>query len=240
MNAELRTHGLSVSYGGVAALSDVDIDVRPGQLVGLIGPNGAGKTTLIDTLSGFVRPTRGRVELAGRDISRLPVHRRARLGLGRTFQSIESFEPLTVRGNVRTAAEARRSRRSEDIEEKVDAAIHQLGLDDVADEFVSELSYGLQKLAGLAMTLVREPSIVLLDEPAAGLDAVSVEAVTAQLRRACEDGVGVLMVDHDMDVVFGLCDDVYVLDFGRIIAHGPPAEIRVNEDVRTAYLGPVE
>lgn len=238
MTAELRTHGLSVSYGGVAALSDVDIDVRPGQLVGLIGPNGAGKTTLIDSLSGFVRPSRGRVELDGRDISRLPVHRRAQLGLGRTFQSIESFEPLTVRGNVRTAAEARRGRRGEDTEARVDAALHQLGLDDVADEFVSELSYGLQKLAGLAMTLVREPSIVLLDEPAAGLDAVAVDAMSAQLRRTCELGVGVLIVDHDMDLVFGLCDDVYVLDFGRVIAHGPPADIRVNDDVRTAYLGP--
>ncbi|MEO5723251.1 MAG: ABC transporter ATP-binding protein [Ilumatobacteraceae bacterium] len=240
----LESIQLGVSYGGVDALRDVNITVCSGEMVGLIGPNGAGKTTMIDTLSGFVRPSFGRVIFAGRDITGLATHRRSRLGLARTFQSVESFEPLTVEANVRAAADTAiddglfaRLRRGSVIDEQIGSTLAQLDLTNVADAFPSELSYGRQKLVGLAMALVREPRVVLLDEPAAGLDAASIEVLGRQLRRVQQRGIGVLLVDHDMDVVFGLCQRVYVLDFGRLIAEGPPEVIRDDQRVRSAYLG---
>ncbi|HEY4332420.1 MAG TPA: ABC transporter ATP-binding protein [Ilumatobacteraceae bacterium] len=233
----LETIRLCVSYGGVGALGDVDLNVSAGEMVGLIGPNGAGKTTAIDTLSGFVRPQSGTVRLDGRDITAMPPHRRARLGLGRTFQSIESFEPLSVEDNLRVAVAPARRRTPLDIDQRVAAILAQLDLAEVASAFPAELSYGQQKLAGLATALIREPRVLLLDEPAAGLDGGSVEILAQQLRRVRHSGVGVLLVDHDMDVIFGLCDRVYVLDFGRLIAVGTPDVVRHDPRVTAAYLG---
>jgi branched-chain amino acid transport system ATP-binding protein len=233
----LETIRLGVSYGGVGALCDVDLKVFAGEMVGLIGPNGAGKTTAIDTLSGFVRAQSGRVRFCGHDITAMQPHRRAQLGLGRTFQSIESFEPLSIGDNVRVAVTPRGLRRSRDTDLRVAAILDQLDLTAVASAFPGELSYGQQKLAGLATALVREPRVLLLDEPAAGLDGASVEVLGTQLRRVREGGVGVLLVDHDMDVVFGLCDRVYVLDFGRLISVGTPDAVRQDPRVTSAYLG---
>lgn len=241
----LATRQLSVSYGGVDSLVDVDLHVDAGEIVGLIGPNGAGKTTMIDALSGFVRPKRGRIEFGGRDVVGWPAHRRARGGLTRTFQSIESFGPLNVRANLLAAGEAAgrrrplrtRWRRTDDVALRVASVLTQLELDDVAEAFPPDLPYGTQKLVGLAMALMIEPSVILLDEPAAGLDDPAVEVLAAQLRRLRGEGLGLLLVDHDMDVVFDLCDRVYVLDFGRMIFEGTPEEVHSNEQVRLAYLG---
>jgi len=245
-DAVLETRQLSVSYGGVDSLADVDLRVGVGEIVGLIGPNGAGKTTMIDALSGFVRPKRGRIEFLGHEINTWPAHRRARSGLTRTFQSIESFEPLTVRANLLAAGEAHRRRRplrdrlrgrGDEVEQRVDTMLGLFALGDVRDAFPPDLPYGIQKLVGLAMALMIEPSVILLDEPAAGLDDPAVAVLTEQLRRLRDDGLGLLLVDHDMDLVFDLCDRVYVLDFGRLIFEGEPEAVRSNERVRIAYLG---
>ncbi|HRE03011.1 MAG TPA: ATP-binding cassette domain-containing protein, partial [Ilumatobacteraceae bacterium] len=165
-------------------------------------------------------------------------HRRARAGLTRTFQSTESFAPLTVRANLGAAAEAHRGRRAQrEISQRVDAVLAALGLDAVADSFPPDLPYGTQKLVGLGMALIVEPSVVLLDEPAAGLDAASVAILKQRLRSLREQGLALLLVDHDMDVLFDVCDHVAVLDFGQIIAAGTPDMVRADERVRAAYLG---
>jgi ABC-type branched-subunit amino acid transport system ATPase component len=237
-----ETSSVGVRYGGVAALVDVNVRVHIGEAVGLIGANGAGKTTLIDTVSGYVRPSFGSVRLGGRDVTRLPPHRRARLGLGRTFQSIESFGPLTVGQNVRVAAEAtssagRRIVRRADLDRRIEEVLADVGIEGLRDAYPDDLPYGQQKLAALATALVRQPKVLLLDEPAAGLDGTATEALLVAMRRIVDRGIGLLLVDHDMDVVFAACRRLYVLDAGIIIAEGSPAEIRTDPRVTAAYLG---
>jgi branched-chain amino acid transport system ATP-binding protein len=246
MTAILEITDLSVHYGGVSALDQVSMTVEPGTLVGLIGPNGAGKTTLVDVITGFVSPSTGRVTFGGRDITRASAHRRARSGLRRTFQSIELFEDLTVRENVLVSAESSRwysvvtdilwpARRRPDA--RVDWALGLLGLDDHADRLPTELSQGQRKLVGVARALADEPQLVLLDEPAAGLDTAESEVLGGHLRGLLDHGITVLLVDHDMGLVLGVCDTIWVLEFGRIIAHSSPTEVRNDPSVIAAYLG---
>jgi branched-chain amino acid transport system ATP-binding protein len=223
----LRASGVSVSFGGLRALVDVGLEVGEGQLVGLIGPNGAGKTTFIDAISGFVR-ARGRVELDGHDLSPLPPHARARRGLARTWQSIELFDDLTVRENLAVAARGG---------DAIDRALELLGIGALADVMATDLSQARRKLVGVARALAAEPRLICLDEPAAGLDANESAELGRRLRRLVDAGTSMLLVDHDMGLVLGVCDDVVVLNFGEVIAHGPPAVVRGDPAVITAYLG---
>jgi branched-chain amino acid transport system ATP-binding protein len=242
----LAVEDIHVTFGGVTALDQVTFDVADGELLGLIGPNGAGKTTCIEALTGYLPDAQGRVTFNGHDLRGLPPHRRARLGLVRTFQAIELFEDLTVRENLAAAANRRTwwqslgdlvlPRWSAD-ESAIDDALQVLGLTDAADALPPELPQGRRKLVGVARALACRPRLLLLDEPAAGLDTNESLELGERLRAVTKSGVTVLLVDHDMGLVLGVCDRVVVLDFGRVIAQGSPDEIRRNQDVIAAYLG---
>ncbi len=221
----LNAHQVSVSFGGVHALVDVDLEVAEGRLVGLIGPNGAGKTTFIDAITGFVR-SHGRVELDGRDLSRLAPHERARSGLARTWQATELFDDLTVGENVAVAA------RSAEHAERALA-----GLEPIADKLPEQISQGERKLVGVARALAAAPKVVCLDEPAAGLDAAESDQLGRSLRQVVDGGTGMLLVDHDMSLVLSVCDWIVVLEFGKVIATGTPDDVRRDRRVVEAYLG---
>jgi branched-chain amino acid transport system ATP-binding protein len=240
----LRATGLSVNYGGVRALVDADLEVRKGQLVGLIGPNGAGKTTFVDAISGFT-PSQGQVALEGAEISRLPPHERAGRGLARTWQSAELFDDLTVRENLAVACRLPPLSRllgsiitGRPVEDPgIDASLELLGLTELSDEFPPNLSQGQRKLVGVARALAARPTLLCLDEPAAGLDTEESHALGLRLREIALGGVATLLIDHDMDLVLTISDYVYVLDFGKVIAQGPPGEVRLDPGVIEAYLG---
>jgi branched-chain amino acid transport system ATP-binding protein len=241
----LEVLSLSVTFGVVRAVDDVSFAVPRGALVGLIGPNGAGKTTCIDAITGFV-PTRGEVRLDGDRIDTLPPHRRVAAGLGRTWQSLELFDDLSLRENCLVAAQPASSAASlGDLfrpcrtaePEQVDWALDLLGLAPSSHRMPSELSLGQRKLASVARALATRPSVVLLDEPAAGLDTDESEALGARLRQVVDAGTTVLLVDHDMGLVLTVCEQVYVLEFGGLLASGPPAAVRDDPAVIAAYLG---
>ncbi len=244
MSARLTIRGLSVNYGGVRAVDDVDISVEPSTIVGLIGPNGAGTTTTIDAITGFTA-SRGHVELDGELLDGMSAHQRARRGLVRTFQSVELFDDLTVQQNLEVAAttahwwsplvDAIAPRRGRTIE--VAWALDAVGLVDAGSARPPDLSHGQRRLVALARALVGKPKVLLLDEPAAGLDTDETAALGQLLRTMPDRGVGVLLVDHDMSLVLSVCAEVVVLDFGRVIATGAPAEIRRDPTVIAAYLG---
>ncbi len=247
MTAVLEASKISVSFGSVKALVDVDLEVPPGKLVGLIGPNGAGKTTLIDAVTGFV-PATGTVVLNGRDISAEPPHVRSHLGLARTWQTLELFDDLSVQENcvvasrrpstLGTLAQIVLGRR-QPTQAAVEEAIRILELEEVAGRMPSELPQGKRKLVGVARALAGQSKLILLDEPASGLDTNESFDLGRRLRRVVDEGVAMLLVDHDMALVLNVCDYVYVIDFGRVLAHGAPAEVRANEKVLAAYLGGV-
>jgi branched-chain amino acid transport system ATP-binding protein len=228
---------VSRSFEGVRALDDVTTEVRRTEVVGLIGPNGAGKSTLVNVLSGFDAPTSGTVELDGEDVTRWPAHRRGRAGLARTFQHSRSFRHLSVRENVEIAAigtgtgprEARR---------RADELLELLGLDRRAGDSASSLPHGDERRLGVARALATEPRYVLMDEPAAGLTEAEVPAFAAVVRAVRDDHeAGVLLIDHNMALIMDVCDRIQVLDQGRVLAEGTPADIRANLDVAAAYLG---
>ena len=244
-DVRLSSRGTTVRYGGVVAVSDVDIDVRAGEIVGLIGPNGAGKTSFVDALTGFTRST-GEVILAGERIDGRPAYERARSGLVRTWQAGELFEDLSVRDNVRVADETGNEaigmfrdivRPSTPPSAATERALSLMSLDDVADRKPSELPLPRQKSVGLARALAKEPQVLLLDEPAAGLDSTESIAFGDQLRRIAGTGVACLLIDHDMHLVMSVCDRVYVIEFGRQIAAGTPEEVRNDPRVVASYLG---
>ena len=236
----LSVTGLSVAFGGVHALSDVALEVREGELVGLIGPNGAGKTTLIDAVTGFV-PFTGRVELDGEDISSLAAYQRARRGLARTWQNTDLFDDLEVGENVAVAAAGPLRGPSGDGEDDAgsppERVLELVDLSWAMAAMPDELSEGTRKLVGVARGLAAHPRLLCLDEPAAGLDARESAELGRALRGLADQGQTTLLIDHDMGLVLGICDRVIVLEFGRVIANGPPEVVRRDERVIAAYLG---
>ena len=241
MAERLEVQEVSVRFGGLQALADVDLVVRAGAVNGLIGPNGAGKTTLFNVITGLQPPLRGRVRLDGAEITRLPPHHRARLGMARTFQRLELFGTLTVRENVQMAAETRR-RRPTGVGSSVEADVilGHIGLLGVADEPTDLLPTGLARLVELARALATGPSLLLLDEPSSGLNQDETAALGRVLTDLARRGMAVLLVEHDMTLVMNVCDSVTVLDYGAIIASGDPASIQADPAVQAAYLGSAE
>jgi branched-chain amino acid transport system ATP-binding protein len=226
---------VSRSFTGVRALDDVSLELHRHEVVGLIGPNGAGKSTLVNVLTGFDVPTTGTVELEERDVTGWSPHRRARAGIARTFQHNRSFRGLTVRENIEVAALGAGSRPAE-ARTLTDGLLSVLGLD--GDALAGELSHGDERLLGVARAVATQPAFVLLDEPAAGLSEADVPAFAGVVRSIRDDhDAGVLLIDHNMALVMEVCDRIHVLDQGRTLAEGSPAEIRGNLDVTSAYLG---
>lgn len=244
----LETSGLTVTFGGLNANDSVDLNVPRGKFVGLIGPNGAGKTTFIDAITGYVPMSAGSATFNGEDIRPLKPHERAQRGLVRTFQSLELFEDLSVRDNLLVAAYPTRwysfildmlylTPKDDEIEERVNWALDIMGLADEADAMPTDLSHGRRKLVGVARALAAKPELILLDEPAAGLDTAESQNLGRHLREFLDHDMSVFLIDHDMGLVLSVCDYIYVLDFGQIIAEGTPAEVREDPAVKAAYLG---
>ena len=231
----LEIRDVTVRFGGLSALDSVQLDLRPSEVTGLIGPNGAGKTTLFNVISGLQVPTAGRVLVEGDDVSKLKPFKRARRGVARTFQRLEVFGSLTVRENVLVAAEL--GERRADASVAVDELLERIGLTHVADERVESLPTGLARLVELARALALGPRLLLLDEPSSGLDPGESEAFGDLLLELAADGLGILLVEHDVELVMRVCHRIFVLDFGQIIAEGTPQEVQRNERVQEAYLG---
>jgi len=230
----LRVDQVVVRFGGVVAVDHVSLAAESGRVTGLIGPNGAGKTTLFNVITGVQIPTSGTVLLEGSDVTRLAVHRRARRGLARTFQRLEVFASLSVRDNVRVAAELTTLVR---VGERVDDLLEKVGLGDVADRITGDLPTGLARLVEIARALATQPRLLLLDEPASGLDEHETRRLGELLRTLADDGLGVLIVEHDMNLVMKVCDVIHVLDLGHLIASGSPDEVQQDRRVLEAYLG---
>ena len=248
--ALLEARGVSISFGGVLALDEASLTVEAGEAVGLVGPNGAGKTTLFDCISGRRRPDRGRVTFDGHMLDGLPVHRRAQLGIARTFQRIEVFPELTVRDHLLVAERARQGEavlwkdllnlsrpRAEELE-RAEAVAALVGIVDLMDVPVAALGLGTCRLVELARALACEPKLLLADEPSSGLDIHETHALADVLRSVQrERGMAVLLVEHDLPMVARTVDRVVVLDLGRIIAEGPFDRVIDDPEVRRAYLG---
>lgn len=249
----LQVQNISLSFGGIRALTEVGFDVQKGSITAVIGPNGAGKTSLFNTLSGFYRPDSGSVRFKGEDITRTPAPQRARMGLGRSFQNIALFRGMTVLDNIKLGRHAHlktnvldallyvgRARREEaalrrDVEENI---IDFLEIDHIRHAPVSALSYGLQKRVEMARALAMQPSILMLDEPVAGMNREETEDMARFILDVrSEWGVTVLMVEHDMGMVMDLSDHVVVLNFGQVIARGTPEAVQNDPEVNRAYLG---
>jgi branched-chain amino acid transport system ATP-binding protein len=230
----LEIAGVSVRFGGRPALDAVDLTADVGRVTGLIGPNGAGKTTLFNVICGLQPALRGRVRIDGRDVTKLAPFKRARLGLARTFQRLEPFGLLTVRENVRLAADA--ARRS-DPDRVTDDLLARLGISGLGEQRPDRLPTGQARVVELARALATGPKVLLLDEPASGQDERETAAFSAVLRDVAASGVAVVLVEHDIQLVMGVCDQIHVLDLGRVLASGTPAEVQRDEAVLAAYLG---
>ena len=230
----LDVQAVTVRFGGHTALDAVTLDALQGTVTGLIGPNGAGKTTLFNVITGVQRANSGSISLHGRSLDHVPAHRRARAGLGRTFQRLELFGSLTVRENIRVAAgalpRADRAPRTEEL-------LRRLGLHAIAERRADSVSTGTGRLIELARCLMTSPDLVLLDEPASGQDEHETDRFAQLLTELAADGTAILLVEHDMDLVMQVCQRLHVLDFGRLIASGTPAQVRADAKVQAAYLG---
>jgi branched-chain amino acid transport system ATP-binding protein len=242
--AILEVSGISMAFGGNRVLDGVSLDVDEGTVTGLIGPNGAGKTTLFNIVSGLLDPSGGRVVLGGHDVTKAGPAARARKGLSRTYQQLELFTSLSVRDNVRVAGEIRNAwgrRFRINVAAETDRVMTLLGLDDVADREVGELPTARARIVEVARALMTKPRVLLLDEPASGQTEAETTAFGRLLGElVAEDGLAVCLVEHDVSLVMGVCGTIHVLDYGQIIASGPPEKIRLEPAVIDAYLGSTE
>ena len=232
----LQVEEVTVTFGGVRAVSEVDLQVPVGQITGLIGPNGAGKTTLFNVITGLQKPVRGRVLLDGSDVTTLGAKSRARRGLGRTFQRLEIFGSLSTLDNVLVAVEnsgvhGRAARRA------ATNLLERVGIGGVAERQADVLPTGTARLVELARALACTPKLLLLDEPFSGLDSNESSQLGDLLEQLAAEGLAILLVEHDMEMVMRLCQTIHVLNFGSVIASGTPAEIKENAEVQAAYLG---
>jgi branched-chain amino acid transport system ATP-binding protein len=242
----VRVRNLSKSFGGIRAVDDVSFEVHEGEILGVIGPNGCGKSTLFNCVLGQYRADRGRVELRDRDVSRWPPHRRANAGLARTFQLLQVFASLSVRDNLKTAAQehigsigGRLFRRPDmGLGPKVDAVVERFGLGHLADEPAGNLSYGQQKLLDTAMAFVSDPAVVFLDEPAGGVNPTMLGDVRDRIRDLNQnEGTTFAVIEHNMELIFGLADRIVVMDQGRVLMTGTPDDVRDDPRVLEVYLG---
>ena len=237
IHQQLSTRAVHVDFGGVSALTEVNLTVNRGEILGLIGPNGAGKTTLVNVLTGYQKPSAGSVVLDEEDITGEIPHKVSRLGIARTFQAVRLFQDLSVRENVLAAAVTHLSSRS-DAEARVWDLLDWIGSASIAHRKSAELPYGQERLVGIARALATTPSFLLLDEPAAGTNAVEARELSRIIREIpAKFGCGIILIEHNVPMVLGTCDRVHVLDAGRTIAVGLPAEVAANAEVRRAYLG---
>jgi ABC-type branched-subunit amino acid transport system ATPase component len=236
---ELMVEGLSKRFGGLKVFEDVSFTLAPGEVLGVIGPNGAGKTTLINVICGKLRPTSGCVLLDGRDVTGLPVHALSRSGVIRSFQQTNTFRGASVRENISRAV--RFSGGGSAAWDAIDGMIEQFELAPRLDEQSDKLPYGLQKMLGLILAYATRPQVLLLDEPAAGLEGRERTRIDQFLKLVQGDlGCSVLIVEHDMELIRRLCPSILVLDSGRVLASGPPAEVLSRKDVIDAYVGAIE
>lgn len=241
--ALLEIDDATVMFGGITAVNQTSFTVEPSRITGLIGPNGAGKTTMFNVINGLQPPTSGDVSFKGRRITKVSPDRRAKMGMARTFQRLEAFGSLTVRENVMVAREIFTGPRSwfrNRHDPYVDELIETVGLERYVNVRADLVPTGVARLLELARALAIEPEVLLLDEPSSGLDEAETERFGELLLKVAKQGTAILMVEHDMDLVFAICDWINVLDFGRIIASGTPEEIRRNPTVQAAYLGSMD
>jgi branched-chain amino acid transport system ATP-binding protein len=247
----LQTSGLTKNFGGLAAVGDVDLGIKEGQIVGLIGPNGAGKTTLISLLNGFLRPSLGTISFDGEDITRKKPHQRARMGMGSTFQITPFFGDFSTFDNIKASyyLSADRSlwgsllhtrkyrEREENIRELAEANMAFVGLEKVRDELAKNLPHGHQKVLDLAAALAIKPKLLLLDEPIGGMSGEETEFALKAIRKVNDQGTAILLVEHNVSIVMELCEHIVVVNYGRKIAEGAPEEVRANPEVMRAYFG---
>ncbi|MBW1864355.1 MAG: ABC transporter ATP-binding protein [Deltaproteobacteria bacterium] len=244
----LEIANVTKNFGGLTALSDIDLQVKAKQIYGLIGPNGAGKTTLFNIITGFLTATEGSIQFSGKELTRLPPNKIARLGIARTFQNIRLFSTMTVMENVLVAQNIRAqsgvlslvqllSAREKKLQEEAEILLKKMGLWKKRNELSISLAYGNQRRLEIARALALAPELLLLDEPAAGMNEAETEDLLKRIQEIRDMGQTIMLIEHDMNIVMGICDYISVLNFGSVIAKGTPAEIQTSEAVIEAYLG---
>jgi branched-chain amino acid transport system ATP-binding protein len=244
----LEIANVTKNFGGLTALSDIDLQVKAKQIYGLIGPNGAGKTTLFNIITGFLTATEGSIQFSGKELTRLPPNKIARLGIARTFQNIRLFGTMTVMENVLVAQNIRAqsgvlslvqllSAREKKLQEEAEILLKKMGLWKKRNELSISLAYGNQRRLEIARALALAPELLLLDEPAAGMNEAETEDLLKRIQEIRDMGQTIMLIEHDMNIVMGICDYISVLNFGSVIAKGTPAEIQTSEAVIEAYLG---
>jgi branched-chain amino acid transport system ATP-binding protein len=244
----LEIVNVTKNFGGLTALNDIDLAVKEKQIYGLIGPNGAGKTTLFNIITGFLPPSEGSIQFSGKELTRLPPNKIARLGIARTFQNIRLFDTMTVMENVLVAQNIKAqsgilslfqllNAREKKLKEEAEVLLQKMGLWKKRNELGISLAYGDQRRLEIARALALTPELLLLDEPAAGMNEAETEDLLARIQDIRDMGQTIMLIEHDMNIVMGICDYISVLNFGSVIAKGTPGEIQTSEAVIEAYLG---